>query len=73
MDDVKYPQTYLFIVRMWLVWIGEGKSEWRGKVQHVPRAEVRYFRDWSSLIKVLQEMIGETKVVEDDKAGGGLR
>ena len=46
-----------FMLRMWLEDLGEGRVEWRGKVQHVASGEVRYFRDWPALIACLQEML----------------
>jgi hypothetical protein len=35
------------MVRMWLEPLGDGQTEWRGKVQHVPSGESRYFREWT--------------------------
>jgi hypothetical protein len=49
-------RSQLFTVRVWLEELGEGRSEWRGKVQHVLSGEARYFRDWATLIAALQEM-----------------
>lgn len=43
------------MVRVWLENLGEGWSEWRGQVKHVLSGEVRYFRDWSTLLAFLQE------------------
>jgi hypothetical protein len=51
------PRSYLFTVRLWLEELGNGKSEWRGKVQQVTSGEVRYFRDWSTLIVFLQMLL----------------
>jgi hypothetical protein len=48
----------LFTVRLWREDMDEGRIEWRGKVQHVLSGEVRYFRDWATLIAALQEMLG---------------
>ena len=42
--------SHLFMVRLWLEELGNGQREWRGKVQHVTSGEVRYFRDWPTLI-----------------------
>ena len=49
--------SQLFMVRVWCEDLGEGRTEWRGKVQHVTRGEARYFRDWAMLIAALQEML----------------
>jgi hypothetical protein len=63
-DGVAIPHTrvssrraQLFTVRVWLEDRGDGRSEWRGKVQHVLSGEARYFRDWAALIAALQEML----------------
>ncbi|HSD82710.1 MAG TPA: hypothetical protein VLG46_02570 [Anaerolineae bacterium] len=56
-QDVREPvHAQLFMLRMWREELGEGRIEWRGKVQHVTSGEVRYFRDWPALIACLQEM-----------------
>lgn len=48
---VEHTRSYLFMVRVWLEDLGNGKAEWRGQVKHVMSGEVRYFRDWATLIK----------------------
>lgn len=50
-------RSQLFTVRVWLEDLDNGRSEWRGKVQHVLSGEARYFRDWPTLIAALQEML----------------
>ncbi len=57
MEDPKHPQTHLFMVRVWLEDLGESKTEYRGKVQHVLSKEAHYFRGWPMLIKILHELI----------------
>jgi hypothetical protein len=58
-----HPRSHLFTVRLWLEPLGDGQSERRGKVQHVPGGEAQYFRDWpalqASLEKMLQKLEGE--------------
>ena len=41
------------MVRIWVEHLSDGRTEWRGKVQHVLSGEVRFFRDW----QVLQQFI----------------
>ena len=53
------PHPHLFMVRVWAEDIGNGQIEWRGKVQHVTSGEIRYFRDWSTLMIFLQAMLPE--------------
>jgi len=61
-DTRKLPHSHLFTVRLWLEDLGEGRTEWRGKVQHVTRGEARYFRDWAMLIAALQEMLKTSEI-----------
>jgi len=56
MRDVQRPHSHLFMVRVWLEDLGDGKAEWRGQVQHVLSGEVRYSRDWLTLADHLQTM-----------------
>ena len=49
--------TQLFVLRIWLEEIGNGRSEWRVQLQQVGSGEVRYFRDWQMLIACLVEML----------------
>ena len=49
---------------MWQEELGEGQSEWRGKVQHVQSGEVRYFRQWSVLIAPLEKMLAQFETSE---------
>ena len=57
-------RSHLFTVRLWLEPLGEGKSEWRGKVQHVPSGEAQYVRDWATLKVFLERKLSESGVVE---------
>lgn len=51
--------SHLFTVQIWREHLGEGESEWRGKVEHVPSREARYFREWSMLIAFLLEVLSQ--------------
>ena len=55
--DELSSRSHLFMVRVWLEDLGDGKTEWRGKVQCVASGEVRYFRDWQTLIAYLQDTL----------------
>jgi hypothetical protein len=48
-------RSQLFTVRVWLEDLGDGRSEWRGKVQHTLSGEARYFRDWQTLVTFMVE------------------
>ncbi len=52
-------QSHFFTVHVWQEELGNGQSEWRGKVQHVHSGEVRYFREWSTLVTALLKMLTE--------------
>lgn len=56
----KAPVSQLFSVRLWREELDEGRTEMRGKVQHVLSGEAYYFRDWATLITLLIQMTGET-------------
>ena len=56
-SDMQPRRSHLFLVRVWLEDLGEGKTEWRGKVTQVASGEVRYFRGWSRLARQLREML----------------
>src|SRR5262249_22220941 len=69
-----HARTHLFTVRLWLEDLGEGQREWRGEVRYVVSDEVRYFRDWQTLVELLQAMLprtGSTRlpVADDPKVG----
>ncbi len=58
MDNAQPPaRTHLFMVRVWLEDLGEGQTEWRGEVQEVLSGEVRSFREWPTLVALLQAML----------------
>ena len=57
-----HSRSELFTVRLWREDQGEGRVEWRGKVQHVLSGETRYFRDWQVLLAFLQETRTEASI-----------
>jgi hypothetical protein len=46
-----------FVVRLWCEDLGQGRKEWRGRVQNVSSGEVRCFRDWQTLVACIQDML----------------
>lgn len=48
-----------FILRLWPEDLGHGRVEWRGKLQHVPRGDVYYFRTWDQLVQCLRVTLEE--------------
>jgi hypothetical protein len=66
-DKAKERQrSHLFTVRIWSEVLGGGQTEWRGQVRHVTSGETRYFRDWSSLVTYLVQMLEQLEGGEDD-------
>jgi hypothetical protein len=65
-------QSQLFTVRLWAEDLGNGRTEWRGQVQHVLSGEVHYFREWPALIAWLIAMLPptETTPTTDDIHAG---
>ncbi len=57
MDEIQHHHSQLFTVRVWQVESADGSSEWRGKLQHVPSGEIRYFRGWAALIPLMLDML----------------
>lgn len=46
-----------FIVRVWLEELGEGQTEWRGRVQDVLSGRITFFRGWDRLAPTILEML----------------
>ena len=47
----------LFELRMFLVDIGNGQSEWCGSLQNGKNGEIHYFKGWSGLVANLQGIL----------------
>ena len=62
--------SQLFIVRLWVEDLGDGRWEWRGQVQHVTSGETHYFREWTTLIAWLLAMLPdpEPRLAPDEHA-----
>jgi ribosome maturation factor RimP len=52
-----FTHSQSFTLRVWLENLGEGHTEWRGKVEHIASGRVAYFRDWHMLIAFIQEIV----------------
>jgi hypothetical protein len=50
----------LFTLRLWPEAMSGDKAELRAEVRHVQSGEVRYFRDWESLVAFLIDKTGES-------------
>lgn len=60
-SDSTNRQSHLFTLRLWAEEVEEGQTEWRGRVHYVTGDEVRYFRDWPSLIPLLLAMLRDAE------------
>ena len=49
MVEEKPAQLQLFTLRVWVEDVGDGRSEIRGQIKHIPTGETTFFRKWSSL------------------------
>jgi len=58
-SDQPRHRSQLFTVRIWPEDLGDGRAEWRGRVQHVLSGEAHYFREWPALIAALNAMLAE--------------
>lgn len=65
-DDTDRPGqgSHLFMLRFWPEDIGNGQTDWRGKIQHVNSGEVRYFRDWGTLRGFVEALLLEEKEID---------
>jgi hypothetical protein len=61
--------TQLFTLRVWQAELGQGQSEWRGQLQQVVGGQIRYFRDWPTLILYLGELLSQADSPGSDANG----
>jgi hypothetical protein len=66
-EEAQDRQSQLFTVRVWREDLGEGRAEWRGRIQHVLSGEARYFRDWSGLAEQMRAMAHGANINEADE------
>jgi steroid delta-isomerase-like uncharacterized protein len=57
MSDKPGDASHLFIVRVWREALGDGRSEYRSKVQHANSGDVRYFRGEAPLVAFISGML----------------
>ena len=59
-DNTNRP-SHLFTLRLWLEEVPGGEQEWRGRICDAASGEVRYFREWASLIPLLLAMLRDSE------------
>jgi hypothetical protein len=57
MGQRRQHDSYLFHIRLWMEDLGDGQAEWRGQLHHVTSRETRYFRDWPTLVALIQALL----------------
>lgn len=50
----QFSRSYLYTVRIWPEELEEDRWEWRGKVTFITSGEETYFRDWETLVEIIQ-------------------
>jgi hypothetical protein len=50
-------RSYFFTIRMWPEECADGSTEWRGQVRWVINGDTHYFREWTSLVKFLENVL----------------
>jgi len=59
-DVHKQNPSDLFTVRVWAEQVDDA-VEWRGKVQHLPTGEARYFREWTALVRFMVDLLTRSR------------
>lgn len=68
-SDIQVQISQLFTLRFWSEDLGNGQSDWRGKVQHINSGEVIYFRAWP----VLEAFINKLLQSASNESGNSLQ
>ena len=66
----QHPHSHLFTLRLWEEALGEGKAEWRGRVQEITSGETAFFRDWPGLVATLTRLVSRATPVREDMPAG---
>ncbi|MEZ4619241.1 MAG: hypothetical protein R2867_27530 [Caldilineaceae bacterium] len=53
--------SHIFALRLWQEETGAGQQEWRGRIYDAATRDVRYFREWASLISLLLAMLRDAE------------
>ena len=62
----QHPHSHLFTLRLWEETLGEGKAEWRGRVQALASGETAFFRDWPGLVTTLTRLIAKSTAAAEE-------
>lgn len=59
--DPTNRQEHLFTLRLWRETVAAGEPEWRGRIYDTTTGDIRYFREWASLIPLLLAMLRDAE------------
>lgn len=62
MVEMATTKSQLFTLRVWTEEVGNGRIEWRGTIQHVLTGETHHFRDWQTLIQLIETLSTKREV-----------
>lgn len=58
-SNASVGHTHLFVLRLWLEPLSEGRTAIRGEVRHVLSGRRRAVQDWVTLTRFIDECVGE--------------
>lgn len=56
MTETPAAPSQLFTLRVWMEEVGNGRSEFRGAIKHVLSGETHHFRDWDTLVQLIEKI-----------------
>lgn len=57
-------QLHFFTLRLWQEGHDRDTNVWRGEVKNTTTGEVRYFRDWNTLVHLIPSLLDESTAHE---------
>lgn len=58
-EPYRQPRSRLFTLQVWQEFVGNDRTEWRGKLHLITDGDVRYFRGWEELVPLLVAMLSK--------------
>jgi hypothetical protein len=69
-QELQHPHSHLFTLRIWEEALGEGNTEWRGRLQEIVTGDTVFFRDWPGLVTTLKRLTSKPARVPEGQLGG---
>lgn len=57
MSETVAARSQLFMLRVWLEEVGDSRTEFRGTLKHVLSGETHHFRDWATLVQLIESLV----------------